>query len=327
MPIPLKSGDILRGRYKIRRIIGQGGMGSIYLADDTRLEGRQCALKEVEHDKSMPPELSREARDQFLREATVLARLDHPNLPKVSDFFSISNRDYLVMDFVPGKDLRALISEAHQEERFLAEADVLDWANQLSNALTYLHSQNPPILHRDIKPSNLKVTPDGLIKLVDFGLVKLLAPGEVTITVMQGQGTALYTPLEQYGGDSGHTDVRSDVYAFGATMYHLLTNEPPLDARDRFLRPDRYIPPRQINPDISARTERAIIWAMSLHPDERPDSIEIFRQSLATDRLTLARITPGANSPWNFLNYPLEQSLIAITLGLTLVSLLITLLR
>ena len=327
MPIPLKSGEVLRGRYRVKRIIGQGGMGSIYLADDTRLEGRQCALKEVEHDRSMTSELAREARDQFLREATVLARLDHPNLPKVSDFFSVSNRDYLVMDFVPGKDLRALISEARQEERFLSESDVLNWAGQLSNALTYLHSQNPPILHRDIKPSNLKITPDGLIKLVDFGLVKLLAPGEITITVMQGQGTALYTPLEQYGGDSGHTDVRTDVYAFGATLYHLLTNEPPADARDRFLRPDHFIPPTQINSDISSRTERAIIWAMNLHPDERPETIEAFRQSLATDRPTLPRLAPNSNSVWSFLNFPLEQSLIAITLGLTLVSLLITLLR
>lgn len=327
MPIPLKSGEVLRGRYRIKRIIGQGGMGSIYLADDTRLEGRQCALKEVEHDKSLAPELAREARDQFLREATVLARLDHPNLPKVSDFFSVSNRDYLVMDYIPGKDLRAMISEAHQEGRFLAESDVLNWAQQLATALTYLHGQNPPILHRDIKPSNLKITPDGFVKLVDFGLVKLLAPGEVTITVMQGQGTALYTPLEQYGGDSGHTDVRSDVYAFGATLYHLLTNEPPADARDRFLRPERFIPPRQINPDISPRVERAINWAMSLHPDERPETVEEFRQSLISDRPTLPRLTPAANSPWAFLNHPLEQSLIAITLGLTLVSLIITLLR
>lgn len=327
MPIPLKAGETLRGRYRIKRIIGQGGMGSIYLADDTRLEGRQCALKEVEHDKSLPPDLAREARDQFLREATVLARLDHPNLPKVSDFFSISNRDYLVMDYVPGKDLRALITEARQENRFLAESDVLNWAGQLANALTYLHSQNPPILHRDIKPSNLKLTPDGLLKLVDFGLVKLLAPGEITITVMQGQGTALYTPLEQYGGDSGHTDVRSDVYAFGATLYHLLTNEPPADARERFLHPEMYIPIRQTNPDVSMRTERAITWAMSLHPDERPETIEIFRQSLASDRPTLPRLAPSSNSPWSFLNYPLEQSLIAITLGLTLVTLLITLFR
>ena len=327
MPIPLKTGDVLRGRYRIKRIIGQGGMGSIYLADDTRLEGRQCALKEVEHDKSLPPDLVRQARDQFLREATVLARLDHPNLPKVSDFFSVGNRDYLVMDYVPGKDLRALISEAHQENRFIDEVDVLNWAGQLANALTYLHSQNPPILHRDIKPSNLKVTPDGLLKLVDFGLVKLLAPGEVTITVMQGQGTVLYTPLEQYGGDSGHTDVRSDVYAFGATLYHLLTNHPPPDARERFLQPDIFIPPRQINPDISPRVEKAIIWAMSLHPDERPETIDIFRQSLISERPTLPRLSQASNNRWNFLNNPLEQSLIAITLGLTLVSLVVTLIR
>src|SRR5574338_1598755 len=260
MPIPLKAGEVLRGRYKIRRIIGQGGMGSIYLADDLRLEGRLCALKEVEHDRSLPMDLLEEAREQFLREATVLARLDHPNLPKVSDFFSISTRDYLVMDYVPGKDLRTLMLEARQEGHFLMEAEVLSWASQLCDALSYLHSQEPSILHRDIKPSNLKVTPSGLLKLVDFGLVKLLAPGEVTITVLQGQGTALYTPLEQYGGDSGHTDVRTDIYAFGATLYHLLTNQPPADARDRFLDPDRLIPPRQINPDITPRVERAITW-------------------------------------------------------------------
>ncbi|HQN44619.1 MAG TPA: serine/threonine-protein kinase, partial [Anaerolineaceae bacterium] len=174
MPLPLKAGEVLRSRYRIRRIIGQGGMGSIYLADDQRLEGRQCALKEVEHDRTLPTELVREAREQFLREATVLARLDHPNLPKVSDFFSIGSRDYLVMDYVPGKDLRALMLEARQDNRFLPEADVLNWAAQLCDALTYLHSQDPPILHRDIKPSNLKVTPSGLLKLVDFGLVKLL---------------------------------------------------------------------------------------------------------------------------------------------------------
>ncbi len=108
MPVSLKAGEILRARYKINRIIGQGGMGSIYLADDLRLEGRQCAVKEVEHDKTLPEELIRQGRDQFQREATVLARLDHPNLPKVSDYFSVGPRDYLVMDFIPGKDLAHL---------------------------------------------------------------------------------------------------------------------------------------------------------------------------------------------------------------------------
>lgn len=327
MPVPLKAGEVLRGRYRIQRIIGQGGMGSIYLADDLRLEGRKCALKEVEHDRSVPEELVQEAREQFLREATVLARLDHPNLPKVSDFFSIGNRDYLVMDYVPGKDLRTLMIEARQAGEFLIEADVLAWAGQLADALAYLHNQNPPILHRDIKPSNLKVTPSGLLKLVDFGLVKLLAPGEVTITVLQGQGTALYTPLEQYGGDSGHTDVRSDIYAFGATLYHLLTGQPPLDARERFLNPDNFVPPRTINPDITMRTERAILWAMGLHPSERPESVEQFRLALIGDRPTMPRPNPRSATLQEILALPIERTLLLVSVGLTLVSLLVTMIR
>jgi eukaryotic-like serine/threonine-protein kinase len=280
MPTPLKPGEVLRGRYKICKIIGHGGMGSIYLADDVRLEGRQCALKEVEHDRTMPTEMLRQAREQFLREATVLARLDHPNLPKVSDFFSIGGRDYLVMDYVPGKDLRVLMNEVRQNGLYLPEQDVLAWASQLTDALSYLHSQTPPILHRDIKPSNLKLTPSGLLKLVDFGLVKILASEEMTVTIVQGRGTALYTPLEQYGGDAGHTDARSDIYAFGSTLYHLLTNKPPVEARERFLHPQGLTPPRQLNPDITQRTERAILWAMSLHPDDRPQDVEAFRQAL-----------------------------------------------
>jgi serine/threonine-protein kinase len=113
-----------------------------------------------------------------------------------------------------------------------------------------------------------------LLKLVDFGLVKIMAPGEMTITIIQGQGTALYTPLEQYGGDSAHTDVRSDIYSFGATLYHLLTNNPPADARERFIHPETLKLPRDINPLISTQMERAILWAMSLHPDERPQTME-----------------------------------------------------
>jgi eukaryotic-like serine/threonine-protein kinase len=328
MPIPLKAGEVLRGRYKIRRIIGQGGMGSIYLADDLRLEGRLCALKEVEHDRSLPMDLLREAREQFLREATVLARLDHPNLPKVSDFFSVGSRDYLIMDFVPGKDLRALMLEARNAGTFLAEQDVLNWSSQLADALTYLHQQDPPILHRDIKPSNLKLTPSGMVKLVDFGLVKLLAPGEVTITVLQGQGTALYTPLEQYGGDSGHTDSRSDVYAFGATIYHLLTNQPPADARDRFLDPERLVPPRQINPGTSPQTEKAILWAMSLHPGDRPQTVDIFRESLLGGYQPINRpaARPGSSITHFFHTDP-ERMLIWLCAGLILFSLIATLAR
>jgi serine/threonine protein kinase len=325
MPVPLKAGEILRGRYRVQRIIGQGGMGSIYLADDMRLEGRQCALKEVEHDKTLSPEMLREARDQFLREAIVLAKLDHPNLPKVSDYFSIGARDYLVMDFVPGKDLRTLMLEARNENTFISENEVLNWANQLADAISYLHHQDPPILHRDIKPSNLKVTPSGLLKLVDFGLVKFLASGEVTITILQGQGTALYTPLEQYGGDSGHTDVRSDIYAFAATLYHMLTNHPPADARDRFLDPDALIPPRQLNKDISPRTERAILWAMGLHPDERPETIDVFHKSLIGDVTTIPRPMVRRNTERSLLKTVPERYFLWTAAGLTLLSLLVTL--
>jgi serine/threonine-protein kinase len=167
-----------------------------------------------------------------------------------------------------------------------------------------------------------------LLKLVDFGLVKLLAPGEVTITVLQGQGTALYTPLEQYGGDSGHTDVRSDIYAFGATIYHLLTNQPPADARDRFLDPDRLVAPRQINPGINQRTEKAILWAMSLHPDDRPQTVDLFRESLLGSYTPITRpvARPGSSISHYFNTNP-ERVLIWISAGLALLSLIATLAR
>jgi eukaryotic-like serine/threonine-protein kinase len=328
---PLKNGEVLRGRYQIRERIGQGGMGSIYLADDTRLKGRQCALKEVEYDRALPENIRQEARDQFLREATVLARLDHPNLPKVSDFFSNGPRDYLVMDYIPGKDLRLLMIEARRNKTFLPEKEVLSWADQIASALTFLHVQDPPIVHRDIKPSNLKLMPNGLIKLVDFGLVKILAPEEITITIIQGQGTALYTPLEQYGGSDVHTDIRSDIYSFGATLYHLLSNEPPADARKRFLQPESLVPLRQINPEVSARTERSVLWAMSLHPDERPATIDEFRQALLGYRESPTVPLPvrrtRALSVTDYLTHPPEATLAWSAAVLLLISLLATLVR
>ena len=322
------SGSILHDRYKVERVIGQGGYGSILLAEDLRLSGRFCAVKQVSYDPNYTPTMLEDAREQFMREATVLARLDHPNLPKVSDFFSIDDNDFLVMDYIPGDDLRAVIAKAEANKQFLNEADVIDWAMQIGDALSYLHSQNPAILHRDIKPSNIKVTPAGVVKLVDFGLVKLLAPGEVTITIMQGQGTALYSPLEQYGGDSNMMDGRADIYAFGSTLYHLLTNTPPVNVRDRFLDPSNLVPPREINPAISPRVEDAILWAMELHPNERPRNVKTFLKALTGESTSSLRHLAGKV---NFREYQgldrTEMILLYIAGGLTFFSLLLTLIR
>lgn len=270
----LDSQTLLKDRYLIGGPIGQGGMGAVYRAEDTLLSGRFCAVKEVAPDPDADDEALTQLQDQFRREASVLARLDHPNLPKVSDYFTQGGREYLVMDYIPGHNLRELVDRALTEGEFLDESTVLDWAKQLCDAISFLHSQDPPVLHRDIKPSNIKLTPSGLLKLVDFGLVKLLTGDEArTVTVVQGQGTAAYTPLEQYGGDDTHTDTRTDVYALGATLYHLLTGRPPATARERFLRPAALVPPREMNARISPGVERAILQALELHPRDRPGSV------------------------------------------------------
>jgi serine/threonine-protein kinase len=288
-------------------------MGSIYLAEDNRLEGRLCAVKEVHQDPNLSDQLRLQGRDQFYREASVLARLDHPTLPKVSDFFSEGDSDYLVMDFIPGDDLKQLMTNERRAGRYLPLRDVLSWAQQLGDVLTYLHGQDPPVIHRDIKPSNLKITPENRLKLVDFGLVKQMLPDEMTITVIQGRGTALYTPLEQYGGDTGHTDVRSDIYSFSATLYHLLTNTAPAEAKQRFLQPDSLQPPRSINPSIPSDIEEVILWGMALHPDSRPTSVDEFSRSLRGARITTPAEMAVALQPYFSALPILERILVGAT--------------
>ena len=320
MSLPLKKNELIRNRYMIKKIIGQGGMGCIYLAEDTRLSGRLCALKEVEHERTLDSALHKEAQNQFKQEATILARLDHPNLPKVSDFFSIGNRDYLIMDYIPGDDLRTLLLKAKHQNKFLREKEVRFWANQLADALIYLHNQDPPILHRDIKPSNLKLNANGVLKLVDFGLVKLLAPGEMTITIIRGQGTAIYTPLEQYGGDGSHTDVRSDIYSFGATLYHLLTNNLPVDARARFINPDALTLPRKLNSNISLQMERAILWAIQLHPDERPQDMDQLKDYFSGKSIVIEKDRSDEVQIKYLLKKPFEKFLLILAVVLMAIS-------
>lgn len=320
----LRSGTILRNRYEILGLIGQGGMGAVYKAADQRLPGRVCAIKEIWPPPGISADALAQARDQFLREASTLARLDHPNLPKVSDYFAFdptkgdgpdnagqaeaeggeakgptSGRDYLVMDYVPGQDLHQVVQQAHRDGQFLEEREVLHWMAQLCDALGYLHDQEPPVLHRDVKPGNVKLTPDGRIKLVDFGLVKPLDPKDPkTLTGLRGVGSLPYTPIEQYAGELGHTDTRSDLYSLGGTLYHLLTGRQPTSAQDRFLDPESLLPPRQVNPAISPGVEQAMLAALALHPKDRPESVATWAKMLVGEAATLPVTVGQPSGSW-----------------------------
>jgi serine/threonine-protein kinase len=333
----LEPGTELRGRYTILELVGQGGMGAVYKAADGRLEGRICAIKEVLPtlaDSALSAEEQEQMTVQFHTEASILSRLDHPNLPKVSDYFQEGAREYLVMDFVAGRDLQEIVREQEKCGEKLKEQQVLAWAGQLLDALEYLHDQDPPVLHRDIKPSNIKVTPRGTVKLVDFGLVKVLRNDDSrTVTVVQGRGTVAYTPLEQYGGDTGFTDLRSDIYSMGATLYHLLAGTPPADAKERFLRPGVLISLCQHNPDVSPRVERAIFQALAMHPNERPATVAAFREILLgsapiANLLTTSPSLPPPQSTevisWREV-FRQNRHLILIAMGLLVVAIVLSL--
>ena len=322
-------GDTLKNRYHIQKSIGKGGMGAIWLAADNRLEGRICAVKEIVRDQDATSAYHQQARTQFHREASILARLDHPNLPKVSDFFTDKDTDVLIMDFIDGEDLRKKI-DTQKPGAFLEEVEILGWTHQILDALEYLHLQNPPVVHRDIKPSNIKVNTAGIIKLVDFGLVKVMTPEERTVTIVQGRGTIHYTPIEQYGGDAGHTDLRSDIYSLGCTLYHLLTNQPPPEAKIRFLRSDSMATIRTINPNISPRTERAIHWALSLHPEDRPETTNAFRsalfEGLFPDEKGIPEYIPESSQEWvqHALTDPLHRDLAIVSTLLIILAVITT---
>lgn len=279
----LTAGQILQGNYRIMGPLGHGGMGAVYLAEHTRLAGRRFAIKENIPEPNADPQTLAELRNQFYVEAKTLAALDHPNLPKVSDFFTVGDNEYLVMDFVEGETLQQVFDRHAQQFRApLPEKSVLGWADQVLDALTYLHGQRPsPIVHRDIKPGNIILTPTGVVKLVDFGLVKLVGQGsQDTALALRGLGTPAYTALEQYPGSEGHTDARTDIYALGATLYHLLTGSPPANVRDRLLNPKVLEKPRRLNPNLSANTEAAILKAIEVHPSQRFQSASQMRSAL-----------------------------------------------
>jgi serine/threonine-protein kinase len=265
---------MLQNRYRIISPLGQGGMGTVYRAQHTQLDV-SVAVKEMVPQPGLDLETLAQLRHQFLREAQILARLNHPHLVRVSDFFEEGGSAYLVMDFVEGESLSNRIGR----QGSLSERTVLAWAEQLLDALAYCHAQG--VIHRDVKPQNVIIRPDRRAVLVDFGLVKLWDPNDpYTKTAMRGMGTPEYAPPEQYDVQIGHTDARSDIYALGATLYHALCGQAPPTATLRIADPERFMPPRDMAPGISKRTGAALVKSLELARSQRWQNMAEMAQAL-----------------------------------------------
>lgn len=273
-PLMLTPDRVLQGRYRIVRQLGQGGMGAVYEAIDQRLDTTVALKETLFGDERL--------RKQFEREARLLARLHHPALPRVSDHFSEDDGQFLVMQFIPGDDLSEMM--ARRRGPFPAD-QVLTWADQLLDALDYLHTQDPQIVHRDIKPQNLKLTSRGQIILLDFGLAKGQA-GEISRVTTSASifgYTPNYAPLEQIQGLG--TDSRSDLYSLGATLYHLLTFVKPPDALTRAAalvngQPDPLVPASEANAAIAREVDQVLAKAMAQGREQRYATASEMRRAL-----------------------------------------------
>jgi len=264
----LEQNDILQDRYRIVQVLGGGGMGQVYLAHDTRLANKPCAVKELVPDPHATPDEEKRNAAQFHQEAAVLAHLSHPNLPNVSDYFDERGCFYLVMDYIKGETPE---QQLLRSPKGLPQENVVEWAIQLCDVLEYLHSQTPPVIFRDMKPANVMLTPEGEVKLIDFGVARLFDPTKRTDTLKMG--TAGYAPPEQYAGQ-GQTTPRSDIYALGATLHELLTGENPT------VHPFVFTPPRKLNSAISPSLSDAVMRAVRLDPTDRFPSAKAMRGAL-----------------------------------------------
>jgi len=264
--MPLVHGTLLNKRYKILEELGQGGMGAVYKAIDENL-GVTVAVKENFF-------LTDEYACQFQREAKILASLRHPNLPRVLDYFVIEQQgQYLVMDYIEGDDLREWI----ERKEVISEVEVIQIGTAICNALIYLHSRQPAIVHRDIKPGNVKITPDGEVVLVDFGLVKVMLSGEVT-SVSARAMTPGYSPPEQYG--AAPTDTRTDIFSLGATLYATLTSMIPEDSLERATSDVKLTPVRRITPRVSKRLAKVIEKSLEIRFEDRYQTAQEFKAAL-----------------------------------------------
>ncbi len=258
-------GTLIDNRYRVERLLGQGGMSNIYVCQDTRLGGTQHAVKEMTARYSNPEEQAA-ALNHFHREANLLARLRHPSLPTVTDYFQFQGRYYLVMEYVKGEDLGRMLSRVAGP---LPERQVAEWGAEIATVLYYLHCQKPDaIIFRDVKPSNIMI--DGpKVKLIDFGIARHFNPSKKGDTMRIGSPG--YAPPEQY---SGQTDPRSDIYALGVTLHQALTGRDPTQTQTPFQLP----PVRSLNPQVSEEMARIIGRATQMLPENRyQDMLEMKR--------------------------------------------------
>ena len=258
----IDSGTLLQDRFLIEEKIGMGGMGAVYRAVDQKF-GSQVAIKETFYGDT-------QLAEAFEREARLLNGLHHPIFPHVSDYFSQNGGHFLVMEFIEGEDL----SEILKRSEIFPVNTVVGWAVDILDGLDYLHSQDPPIVHRDIKPNNLKLTSRGRIVLLDFGMAKETSQNTLGAKSVFGYSRR-YSPLEQIEGAG--TDVRSDIFSLGASIYHLLTGKPAADALARASalvggRPDPLVPANEVNPEVPETVAAIISMALSLNPDNRFNS-------------------------------------------------------
>lgn len=229
-------GSVIDGKYEILRKIGQGGMSVVYLAMDTHLN-KQWAVKEIRKKGNGKDDVV--IVNSLLAEANMMKKLDHPSLPRIVDIIDNGETIFVVMDYIEGESLDKILLEYGPQPEEL----VIAWAKQLCDVLSYLHSQKPPIIYRDMKPANIMLKPEGNIKIIDFGIAREYKEQSLADTTVLG--TKGYAPPEQY---SGQTDARSDIFALGMTMHHLLTEIDPRGG-------EKYVPVRMWNPELSEGIE------------------------------------------------------------------------
>lgn len=267
----MEPGIVVGKRYQLLTKIGTGGMSTVYLALDTVLN-KQWAAKEIKDVSD--PEQRELIVQSIVTEANMIKSFDHPAIPRIVDLVDESGTLYVIMDYVEGRSLSAVLATDGPQP----EDEVVNWGLQLCDALEYLHRRTPPVIYRDMKPSNVMLKPNGLVQIIDFGIAREYRDDGGTVTAAMGDtvqlGTRGYAPPEQYGG-GGQTDARTDVYALGATMYTMLTGKNPAEP------PYQILPLRQVDASLSPALERVIAKATQSDPADRYQDCAEFAYALS----------------------------------------------